>query len=47
LTEKYFSKIEKEDKNLCAYLTLTKEKALKEARKIDKKIKFYIMFLKI
>ena len=39
LTEKYFSKIEKEDKNLCAYLTLTKEKALKEARKIDKKIK--------
>ncbi|MFW6283262.1 MAG: amidase family protein, partial [Minisyncoccales bacterium] len=39
LTEKYFNKIEKEDKELSSYLCLTKNLALEQSKKIDKKIK--------
>lgn len=39
LTEEYFDKIEKEDKNILAFLTLTKELALEQAKKVDEKIK--------
>ncbi|MDO8240724.1 MAG: Asp-tRNA(Asn)/Glu-tRNA(Gln) amidotransferase subunit GatA [Candidatus Moranbacteria bacterium] len=38
LTEEYFARIKEQDKNLNAYLTLTKELALKQARKVDEKI---------
>ena len=39
LTEEYFERIQKKDKELFAYLTLTKESALEQARKVDEKIK--------
>jgi len=39
LTEEYFGRIQKKDKELFAYLTLTKESALKQAKKVDEKIK--------
>jgi aspartyl-tRNA(Asn)/glutamyl-tRNA(Gln) amidotransferase subunit A len=39
LTEEYFNRIEKKDKDIFAYLTLTKELALKQAEKADEKIK--------
>ncbi len=38
LAEKYFAIIAEKDKNLNAYLTLTKELALAQARKVDEKI---------
>ncbi|MFA7319753.1 MAG: Asp-tRNA(Asn)/Glu-tRNA(Gln) amidotransferase subunit GatA [Parcubacteria group bacterium] len=38
LTEQYFAVIEKKDKDLNAYLTLTKEVALAQAEKVDEKI---------
>jgi len=38
LAEQYFSNIEKKDKEIFAYLTLTKDLALQQARKVDKKI---------
>ncbi len=38
LTEQYFAVIEKKDKGLNAYLTLTKELALEQAEKVDEKI---------
>ncbi|MFZ2226843.1 MAG: Asp-tRNA(Asn)/Glu-tRNA(Gln) amidotransferase subunit GatA [Candidatus Moraniibacteriota bacterium] len=38
LTEDYFDVIEKKDKDIFAYLTLTKELALEQARKVDEKI---------
>ncbi|SRR6056297_255417 len=38
LTEKYFKKIKKEDKKISSYLLLTKDLALKQAKKIDQKI---------
>lgn len=39
LTEQYFDLIEKKDKEIGAYLTLTKDLALQQARFIDEKIK--------
>lgn len=39
LTEQYFSAIEKKDKDILAYLTLTKDLAMEQARKVDEKIK--------
>jgi len=39
LTEEYFGKIEKKDKEIGAYLTLTKDLALQQAEFIDEKIK--------
>jgi len=39
LTEEYFGKIEKKDKDIQAYLTLTKDLALEQARAVDEKIK--------
>jgi aspartyl-tRNA(Asn)/glutamyl-tRNA(Gln) amidotransferase subunit A len=39
LTEEYFAAIEKKDKDIFAYLTLTKELAMKQARQVDEKIK--------
>ncbi len=39
LVEKYFKKIEKEDKNIQAYLTLTQDLALEQAQAIDNKVK--------
>jgi aspartyl-tRNA(Asn)/glutamyl-tRNA(Gln) amidotransferase subunit A len=39
LTEEYFDRIEKKDKDLNAYLTLTRDLALEQAKKVDKKIK--------
>jgi aspartyl-tRNA(Asn)/glutamyl-tRNA(Gln) amidotransferase subunit A len=39
LTEEYFDRIEKKDKDIFAYLTLTKELALEQAKKADEKIK--------
>lgn len=39
LTEEYFDRIEKKDKDIFAYLTLTKDLALEQARKTDEKIK--------
>jgi len=38
LTEDYFNVIEKKDKNINAYLTLTKNLALGQAKKVDEKI---------
>ena len=38
LTEKYLATIEKKDKDIFAYLTLTKDIALEQAKKVDKKI---------
>jgi aspartyl-tRNA(Asn)/glutamyl-tRNA(Gln) amidotransferase subunit A len=38
LTEQYFDAIEKKDKDIQAYLTLTKELALEQARFVDEKI---------
>jgi len=38
LTEEYFDNIEKKDANIFAYLTLTKEMALAQAKKVDAKI---------
>lgn len=38
LAEQYFAVIEKKDKELNAYLTLTKELALEQAKKVDDKI---------
>lgn len=38
LTEEYFDRIEKRDKEIFAYLTLTKDEALKQAREVDAKI---------
>lgn len=39
LAEDYFSEIEKKDKDIFSYLTLTKELALRQAEKADEKIK--------
>lgn len=39
LTEKYLATIEKKDKDIFAYLTLTKDLALEQAKKADEKIK--------
>ncbi|MDX9855377.1 MAG: Asp-tRNA(Asn)/Glu-tRNA(Gln) amidotransferase subunit GatA, partial [Candidatus Moranbacteria bacterium] len=39
LTEEYFDNIEKKNKEILAYLTLTKDLALKQAEKVDEKIK--------
>lgn len=39
LAEQYFKSIEEKDKKLFAYLTLTKESALEQAKKVDEKIK--------
>lgn len=39
LTEKYFETIEKKDKDIFAYLTLTKDLAMEQAKKVDEKIK--------
>lgn len=39
LTEEYFDAIEKKDKNIFAYLTLTKDLALNQAKKTDEKIR--------
>jgi aspartyl-tRNA(Asn)/glutamyl-tRNA(Gln) amidotransferase subunit A len=39
LTEEYFGRIEKQDKELFAYLTLMKKEALEQAKKVDEKIK--------
>jgi aspartyl-tRNA(Asn)/glutamyl-tRNA(Gln) amidotransferase subunit A len=39
LTEEYLNAIEKKDKDIQAYLTLTKDLALEQARVVDKKIK--------
>lgn len=39
LTEQYFDTIEKEDKDIFAYLTLTKDLAMEQAQAADKKIK--------
>jgi len=39
VTEKYFQKIEQEDKNHKIYLSLNKDKACAEADKVDRKIK--------
>lgn len=38
LTEKYFAEIEKKDPEILAYLTLTKELALEQAKMVDAKI---------
>jgi aspartyl-tRNA(Asn)/glutamyl-tRNA(Gln) amidotransferase subunit A len=38
LTEEYFARIEEKDKDIFAYLTLTKDLALEQARKVDAKI---------
>lgn len=38
LTEQYFDAIEKKDKNIFAYLTLTKDLAMEQAKKVDAKI---------
>jgi len=38
LTEEYFDRIEKKDKDINAYLTLTKDLALEQAKKVDEKI---------
>lgn len=38
LTEEYFQRIAEKDKDLNAYLTLTKELALEQAKKVDEKI---------
>jgi len=38
LTEEYFARIENKDKAIFAYLTLMKESALEQARKVDAKI---------
>lgn len=38
LAEQYFDAIEKKDKDIFAYLTLTKELALEQAKKVDEKI---------
>ncbi|HEX7586591.1 MAG TPA: Asp-tRNA(Asn)/Glu-tRNA(Gln) amidotransferase subunit GatA [Patescibacteria group bacterium] len=38
LTEEYFARIQKKDKEIFAYLTLLKESALEQAKKVDKKI---------
>jgi len=38
LTNQYFDAIEKKDKEIFAYLTLTKDLALEQARKVDEKI---------
>jgi len=38
LTERYFSNIEKKDKDIFAYLTLTKDLAMKQAKAVDEKI---------
>jgi aspartyl-tRNA(Asn)/glutamyl-tRNA(Gln) amidotransferase subunit A len=38
LAEEYFARIEKKDKEIFAYLTLTKELALEQAKKVDEKI---------
>lgn len=38
LTEQYFDAIEKKDKDIFAYLTLTKDLALAQAKKVDEKI---------
>lgn len=38
LTEEYFKRIEEKDKNIFAYLTLTKELAMEQAKKVDEKI---------
>jgi aspartyl-tRNA(Asn)/glutamyl-tRNA(Gln) amidotransferase subunit A len=38
LTEQYFDAIEKKDKEIFAYLTLTKDLALEQAKKVDEKI---------
>lgn len=38
LAEQYFDVIEKKDKDIFAYLTLTKELALEQAKKVDEKI---------
>lgn len=39
LTEDYFDRIEKKDKDIFSYLTLTKELALEQAKRADEKIK--------
>ena len=39
LTEDYFNEIEKKNKDINAYLTLTKELALEQAREVDERIK--------
>jgi aspartyl-tRNA(Asn)/glutamyl-tRNA(Gln) amidotransferase subunit A len=39
LAEQYFENIEKKDGEIFAYLTLTKEMALEQAKKVDEKIK--------
>ncbi len=39
LTEQYFKVIEEKDRAIFAYLTLMKEQALEQARKVDEKIK--------
>jgi len=39
LTEEYFDRIEEKDKKLFAYLTLMKEEALEQAKRVDEKIK--------
>jgi aspartyl-tRNA(Asn)/glutamyl-tRNA(Gln) amidotransferase subunit A len=38
LAEEYFARIEKQDKDLNAYLTLTTELAMEQARRVDEKI---------
>jgi aspartyl-tRNA(Asn)/glutamyl-tRNA(Gln) amidotransferase subunit A len=38
LTEQYFAAISKKDKDIFAYLTLTKDLAMEQARKVDEKI---------
>jgi aspartyl-tRNA(Asn)/glutamyl-tRNA(Gln) amidotransferase subunit A len=39
LAQQYFDHIEKKDKDIFAYLTLTKDLALEQAKKVDEKIK--------
>ena len=39
LTEEYFGKIEKKDKDIQAFLTLTKDLAMEQAKAVDEKIK--------
>lgn len=39
LTSRYFSKIEKKDNDILAFLTLTKDLAMKQAQDVDEKIK--------
>ncbi len=38
LAEEYFDRIEKKDKDIFAYLTLTKELAMEQAKRVDEKI---------